>query len=178
MVYNLVTMPFCWGSVFFTGGCYLTLLEVVNGNLQEEVARRESKAPAAGVRSDASGTVGLGESLLELSLGTTSRDLFDGRHRIRWWGWQPDSLLFWAALVQLYGALCFNVACFGGLPGAVTGGHMQEVVCVYLPSLVGSLCFTFACFVYLAEVTHSYNVLQPPEQLSLSYFVVIFNLIG
>lgn len=55
---------------------------------------------------------------------------------------------------------------------------LQDLIVVYTPSLVGSLCFTFACFVYLAEVTHSYNVLRPPEEISLSYGVVILNLMG
>ena len=40
---------------------------------------------------------------------------------LKWWGWQPHSLLFWGSFVQLLGAFAFNVSCFGGLPGMAHG---------------------------------------------------------
>ncbi|KAL1500590.1 hypothetical protein AB1Y20_013243 [Prymnesium parvum] len=179
---DLVTIPFFAGSIFFTTGCYLTFVEVVNSNLQVEL---KIMAPERKERSQRSSSAlskmeeaGLGEKLLEEpSLGMSKKDLFDGKHKIRWWGWQPDSLLYWAALVQLFGAICFNVACASGFPG-VLDFHFEEIIFVYTPSLVGSMCFTFACFVYIAEVTHSFNVLQLPQEITLSYFVVVFNLLG
>ena len=108
----------------------------------------------------------------------------------RWWGWQPDSLLYWAVLVQLCGALLFNLACSAGLAefpslfavdrGAPTlwGAHTQDVLCIYVPSLIGGGCFTFASYVLLAEVTHSFNCFALPHALSLGYFVALFNLAG
>ena len=36
--------------------------------------------------------------------------------QLRWCGWQPHSLLYWGALMQLVGAILFIVGCFAQLP--------------------------------------------------------------
>jgi len=144
-----VTYPFFVGGIGFLAGCYLALVEVVNANLQEELA--------------------------ELRLaGSVHRSR---EHTLRWWGWQPRSLLYCAAAVQLLGAICFQVGLVASLPGMIEG-HAAEVALIFTPSVLGSTAFTFASYVYLAEVTHSFNPLHRPDHLSLGYCVALLNLIG
>ena len=96
---------------------------------------------------------------------------------LHWWRFQPGSLLWWAALVQLLSAVVFEVACIAGLPGVIEG-HAMEVAYVFIPSLVGSVGFTFASWVYLMEVTHSANPLHRPQKLSFGYLIALLNLGG
>ena len=189
-----VAYPYMLGSVFFTAGCYLAWVEVLNANLQVDVRAnpqglnpagsvhrqsqldRELAVPTAGA--DAGG---LKARLLDAPPMRRPFTSFGGCVRaLRWWGWQPHSLLFWGALVQLWGALLFNLSCYGGLPGAALplGGHDGEVWLVYLPSTVGSMCFVFASYIYVTEVNHDYHIFALPEAISLGYLVAMLNLIG
>ena len=189
-----VAYPFMLGSVFFTAGCYLAWVEVLNANLQVEVRAnplglnpagsvhrtsqldREMAVPTAGAD-----VGGLRARLLD---GPATRGPFTSCggcvRALRWWGWQPHSLLFWGALVQLWGALLFNLACYSGLPGASKplDGYDGEVWLVYLPSTFGSMCFVFASYVYVTEVSHDYRLCSLPEAISLGYLVAMLNLLG
>ena len=110
-------------------------------------------------------------------VGSTAETCVSWLGSLHWWRFQPGSLLWWAALVQLLSAAVFEVACMAGLPGVIEG-HAMEVAYVYLPSLAGSVGFTFASYVYLVEVTHSSNPLHRPESLSVGYFIALLNLGG
>ena len=100
-------------------------------------------------------------------------------HSLHWWRFQPHSLLWWGALVQLAGAICFEVACVAALPPL--SASVDELVCVFVPSLVGSACFTFASYIYLLEVAASTETpWAPPDTLRerLGYAVAGCNLLG
>lgn len=108
---------------------------------------------------------------------------------IRWWAFQPESLVYWGALVQLVGAIAFQVACTAPLP--LPGNHshtphhtpledyLHDAELTWAPSVVGSLAFTFASYAYLVEATHAYNPLcTPPDGFTLGYGVCVGNLLG
>ena len=157
-----VTYPFLVGAVSYTAGCYLIFVEVINNNLQEEIllgALIEER---------------LAETKLNGQAGT--RALAKPR-RLRLWGWQPYSLLYWAALIQLIGSIAWVGACACDLPGMYVT-HSQHVARVYLPSLLGSFSYVYASYIFLAEVTHSYNCFEAPAQMSLGYVVASLNLLG
>ena len=114
-----------------------------------------------------------------------AEDEADEAPPLRWWGFQPRSVLYWGALSQLLGALLFNVACYAGLPGVIVAHrsplatYLLEMWSVWLPSVVGSLGFTFASWVYFSELVHSYSVCARPEPtLYLGWLVCVLNLVG
>lgn len=104
--------------------------------------------------------------------------------RIRWWGWQPQSVMFWGVLVQLLGAVLFNVSCAASLPGTLPAAqtareaYLSSARWEWLPSIVGSAGFVLASYVYLAEVTHSYHPCALPAEPSVGYAVCVLNLGG
>lgn len=192
-----VAYPYMLGSLLFTAGCYLAWVEVLNANLQVEVRANphglnpagsvHRQSPRLGREMMALPTAGAdaGEGLKARLLdGPPTRGPFTSCggcvRALRWWGWQPHSPLFWGALVQLWGALLFNLSCYGGLPDAATplDGHAGEVLFVYLPSAVGSVCFVFASYIYVTEVTHDYHLFAAPEAISLGYLVAMLSLLG
>ncbi|KAL1527087.1 hypothetical protein AB1Y20_015770 [Prymnesium parvum] len=181
-----VSYPYFVGSLFFLGGCYLSVVEVINANLQEEVMhlnpvgsvhrQQDLKFPRRrpGERAD---DLRPFQKLPDVSDEWTSNARkIDCFASLRWWGWQPQSVLYWAAIVQLFGAVSYFVACLYGLPGMLHS-HEQEVVLVYVPSILGSLCFTISSRVYVAEVSHSFWSWLP-ERMSFGYSVAICNFIG
>ena len=78
---------------------------------------------------------------------------------LHWWRFQPHSLLWWGALVQLAGAFFFCVACVAGMPGIAALAPallspsceldepsqcaVDEYTFVFAPSLLGSMGFAF-----------------------------------
>ena len=98
--------------------------------------------------------------------------------QLRWCGWQPHSLLYWGALMQLVGAILFIVGCFAQLPCFEPPSHEGLVWLLYVPSTVASSMFVFASYVYVVEVTHSYNICALPEVLSIGYAVSLLNFVG
>ena len=192
----LVQYPFFVGSLLFTVGCYLALVEVVNANFQVELdalsdegsihRRRSREALEARSRSGSFGAA-LSARLLPAAVAPAAAPPAAPASRrgefsaaLRWWGWQPSSLLYWGALGQLVGAFAFNVACAAGLPANAVGvsTHAGEVAFLYLPSLLGSALFVFASYVYVVEETHDYNCFVVPAAPTLGYAVVSLNLLG
>ena len=134
------TYPFFVGGLCFIAGCYLSLVEVVNANLGEEIRispelidpsgsvfrhgssaqLRSSSAslpsasplpsqPAPPPPPHACSTELLHAPMLHAP-PTTPKPHGCSGCRVRWWGWQPRSLLYWGALVQLLSAIVFQVA--------------------------------------------------------------------
>lgn len=102
---------------------------------------------------------------------------------LRWWAYQPHSILYWGVLAQFVGALAFQVATTAGLPDVLPEdpplhGYILEASLEWAPSVLGSFGFSFCSYVYLAEVTHSYNPFTLPARPSLGYFVCLCNLLG
>ena len=143
-----VSYPFFVGSLFFLSGCYLSLVEVLNANLQEDIKavggidhldpsgslHRRLQQPAS--RTPSAEAKGHAFVTLKESSDSVSVDVSEvgALHEkggsigycasLRWWGWQPRSILYWGALTQLVGACAFEVSCVAGLPGLIEG-HTQ-----------------------------------------------------
>ena len=147
-----VTYPFFIGGVCFLAGCYLAFVEVINANLSEALAAGSLRPVGAAHRS-----------------------------RLYWWRFQPKSLLWWGALVQLVGACCFQIGLSADLPCVGLAGYFDHVVWVYNTSVAGSACFVFASYVYLLEVAEDpANPWTPPKGLRerLGFGVAASNLAG
>jgi len=103
---------------------------------------------------------------------------------LKWWDWQPHSLLYWGALVQFLSAILFNVSCYFGLPHTIPpGGHAKliEAMGVWTTSLVGSIGFVFASYVYLVELLQSFALCVGYRAAGvplLGYAVCMLNLTG
>ena len=170
-----VTYPFFVGGCNFLVGCYLTFVEVINANLSVELMAG-SLSPAGSIhrKGAAPKPPGVqrpddGEACLEFL------------RRLHWWRFQPSSLLWWGAFVQLVGAVFFQIGLVADLPSVGVSGFANEVVWSYLPSTIGSACFVFASYVYLLEVAEEPG--QPwrvPEGVRerLGFFVALSNLAG
>lgn len=195
-----VTIPYFVGACGFLVGCYLGFVEVINANLSEDLAtgvltpsgsihRLGGVVVGRGVGGSCGGGGGGGggglfaTSVRHPSAGESCVDFL---RRLHWWRFQPRSLLWWGALVQLGGACLFQVACCAALPLSGVSGYASEAVWIYTPSLVGSIAFTFASYVYLLEAAADPdNPWKPPRVDGdagwrdwLGYAVAMCNLFG
>lgn len=138
------------GSVFFSVGSYLAFLEVINLKLDVTLEREV-------------------EALTGRLPHTPGPE---GAH-VRLFDWQPHRLEFRAALIQLGGALLFNINCWyamnPGLPWWL-GDWL-----VWTPSTVASVCFTVASYLLFAEICHGAWAWRPRE---IEWWLTILNLIG
>ena len=230
-----VTYPYLLGSVFFTIGCYLAWVEVLNANLQLAVEQgqisprgsvhrqetlnfplptsrdgggggggggKRGGGGGGGKRGGGGGGSGGGsghdkgnggfgqarevrayqvlqsrvaELLRPAPRPTSFSECVRG---LRWFGYQPRSLLYIGATAQLLGAFSFNVACVYGLPRMVHT-HLQEELLVYLTCVLGSLGFVIASYVYVLEATHSSSLMwRSDEPPTLGYALTLLNLAG
>jgi hypothetical protein len=70
---------------------------------------------------------------------------------LRWFGWEPGEVGFWASFVQSVGTVCFNVSTFAALldpPDARTADLL-----VWSPDAYGSICFLVASALAVQEVS-------------------------
>ncbi|WP_309380091.1 hypothetical protein [Cerasicoccus frondis] len=118
------------GSLWFTIGSYLLLLEALNADLDA--------------------TVQLKAHELERYVERKPQDRRD--RRIRWIGFAPNRLDFWIASVQLIGALTFNINCGMGLVEGMNWVFAD--ILVWTPSTVASCFFVTASYLGLVEVSH------------------------
>ena len=203
-----VTYPFWVGSVLFLVGCYLGFVEVINANLEEDVksgklniegrfAGKESlkrhtdenpsfleSASEPLVTAEGAATSSVSSRLSSKSSPPSSApadSLLGCLRQLHWFRLQPGSLLWWGALIQLIGAILFEVACTAGLPGIAESYELDEDWWINGPQLVGSACFVFASYVYLLEVAplQGSSWTQPASLRDfLGYGVTLCNLAG
>ena len=200
-----VTWPYFVGACNFLIGCYLAFVEVINANLSEDLAtgalkptgsihRESAKASlmrhplfalttaGSGGRESGRESGSSGSSALSVKQPEKNETCYAFLRRLHWWRFQPHSLLWWGALVQLIGACLFQVACYSALPVSGVEGLAGEAIWIYAPSLLGSLAFTFASYVYLLEVAADpRNPWVPPKtgiRDWLGYAVALCNLVG
>lgn len=155
-----VAYPFFLGGLCFLAGCYLAFVEVINANLSEDLA---------------DGSL----AFLPSTLSPTPR--IKPRPALYWWRFQPKSLLWWGAFMQLAGALLFQIALCADLPQSGLVGFEQHARWSYGPCTIGSICFLFASYVYLLEVAADpHDPWRPPAGLRerLGYVVAMCNLGG
>lgn len=139
------------GSVCFTIASYLALMEVNNASLDGEI------------RNDVTVVV-------DFLLGRRDRTHLQ---RIAWLTWQPHRLDWWAASVQMVGALIFNVNCYNGM-FHITPWWWADLI-VWTPSTLGSLCFVTAGLLAYWEVTHTWLAWRPK---SLEWWICACNVLG
>jgi hypothetical protein len=70
---------------------------------------------------------------------------------LRWFGWEPGELGFWAAFIQSVGTLCFNVSTFAALWDSL--GPRAADLLVWSPDAYGSICFLIASWLAVREVS-------------------------
>jgi len=58
------------------------------------------------------------------------------------WGWQPDSILWWTTLVQFVGTLFFNVSTFDAMLKGLSTTETNHLV--WAPDFFGSIAFLIA----------------------------------
>lgn len=127
--YNFGLVDFI-GSVWFTIGSYLLVLEALNADI---------------------------DAALQLKARHLERYLRGQKpptppRKIRWFGWEPRRLDFLIAIVQLTGALIFNINCGMGLVEGL--GWVWADIIVWTPSTLASCCFVTASYLGIVEVAH------------------------
>jgi len=201
-----VTYPYAVGAIFFIVGCYLAFVEVLNANLTEEVKRQPEGLPLnlEGSVHRPSRTRTISIPSPPGNAGDTEHGLRQGREhllnglnaplpehddaviheccgtirQLRWWGWQPRSVLYWGSLAQFIGSVLFAEGCISQLPCFAGLSHSTQVWVLYAPSVVASVGFVFCGYVYLVETTHRYNCFMPPKKITIGYFVALLNFVG
>ena len=66
----------------------------------------------------------------------------DGGDRVRYWAWQPSRRVWWAAVVQLSGAVFFNFSTIDAMIDGLSAEQTDRLV--WAPDLFGSTCFLIA----------------------------------
>jgi len=127
--YNFGLVDFI-GSVWFTIGSYLLVLEAVNADFDATVRLKAS----------------------HLAKHVTRRVEGSPAPRIRWWGWAFNRLDYCIALVQLTGALIFNINCGMALVEGLD--WVIADILVWTPSTLASCCFVTASYLGVMEVAH------------------------
>lgn len=140
------------GSVCFTIGSYLMLLETINLNTSITHKYSEEK-------------IAIAKGIIKHS------QLFFTK--IKWFDWLPHRLDFWSVQIQLVGACLFNVNCFFALFSNLTWQKIDLLI--WFPSTVASICFCVASYLAVIEVCHCYWAWLPNK---IEWWVVILNLVG
>lgn len=76
----------------------------------------------------------------------------------RWFGWSPQLMGFWAALIQLVGTVYFNITTFAGL---LSLDPQQAERIVWRPDAIGSICFLVSSAIAFAEAGHRWFSWRP-----------------
>ena len=88
-------------------------------------------------------------------------------------GWQPRSIDWWAALVQLVGTVWFNVSTFGATRTDLTTEQQRHLI--WAPDVWGSICFLVASWLAYREVNPH---LGPESDGSVGWRIAALNLAG
>lgn len=65
-----------------------------------------------------------------------------GPPTFRFWAWQPDSMLWWATLIQFAGTLFFNISTFNAMLKGLSTTETNHLV--WAPDFFGSIAFLVA----------------------------------
>lgn len=139
------------GSVFFTVGSYLLVFEAVNIDLDLRLEMRARR--------------------LEHLIAGEPDDYV--KRPLRFWGWEWPRIDYQIAVVQLTGAIIFNINCGMSL---VTGlSWLQADAWVWAPSTFASCCFVAAGYLGIVEVVHRWWAWQPRD---MTWWINFFGLLG
>lgn len=140
------------GSVFFTIGSYLLVFEAVNIDLDLRLEMRARK--------------------LEYFL-KGEKFTIPGRKPLNLWGWAWARIDYQIAIVQLTGALIFNINTGMALVSGLD--WIQTDAWVWTPSTLASICFVTAAYLGIVEVCHRWWAWQPRD---VSWWINLFGLLG
>ena len=90
----------------------------------------------------------------------------------RWFGWSPQLMGFWAALIQLVGTVYFNVTTFAAF---LTLDPQQAERIVWRPDAIGSICFLVSSAIAFAEAGHRWFSWRPGQR---DWHITALNLWG
>lgn len=90
----------------------------------------------------------------------------------RWFGWCPQLMGFWAALIQFVGTLYFNVTTFAAF---LTLDPDQAERIVWRPDAIGSVCFLVSSVIAFAEAGHRWFSWRPGHR---DWYITSLNLWG
>ena len=93
--------------------------------------------------------------------------------RWNWLAWKPHNAGYDASLMQLIGALLFNMNTATAMLSELT--WVQEELLIWVPDVIGSICFLIASHLALIEVSHRVWSFQPHQ---ISWWIVIINMLG
>lgn len=138
-----VAWPYLIGAIFFVVGCYLALVEIINGNLQLDapmlVAGEASEPQRGSVAKGKRDSYRHVARVHELEKGVTGLHANECGACVTglvWWAWQPNSEVYLGTLAQFIGSLLFLVACIMGMPdilGPLSNNYHEEwIECVPL----------------------------------------------
>jgi YrhK-like protein len=102
-----------------------------------------------------------------------SRVAGGGAGRRRALSWEPHSIGWWAAVVQLAGTVLFNRSTFDAMSTHLSATQANRLV--WVPDALGSICFLVASGLAWAEVSRAWWSWRPR---SLSWTITALNLVG
>jgi len=139
------------GSVFFTVGSYLLVFEALNVNLDLRLEMRERRL----------------EHLIE---GVPDDYV---KKPLSFWGWEWTRIDYQIAIVQLTGAIIFNINCGMALVSGLS--WIEADAWVWTPSTLASCCFVAAGYLGIVEVCHRWWAWQPSD---LTWWINLFGVLG
>jgi hypothetical protein len=94
-----------------------------------------------------------------------------------WWrplvGWRPDSIDWWAAIIQFVGTIMFNVSTFSATATDLTLDEQRRLV--WAPDVYGSICFLVSSVI--AQVAAG-RVRRTKPDGPLGWWIAVVNLAG
>lgn len=87
--------------------------------------------------------------------------------------WEPQSLDWWAGLVQFAGTLLFNVSTYDAMAENLSAGQTDKLV--WTPDALGSICFLVASGLAWAAVGHAVWSWRPRD---LVWLIAALNMAG
>ncbi|MGE9295261.1 MAG: hypothetical protein ACQKBV_03120 [Puniceicoccales bacterium] len=118
------------GSIWFTFGSYLLVLEAVNADFDATLRLKAE----------------------HIAKHLVKRVETPPGRRIRWWGFEPKRLDYCIAVVQFTGAVIFNINC--GMALVEGMDWLIADILVWTPSTLASCCFVTASYLGVVEVAH------------------------
>lgn len=97
----------------------------------------------------------------------------DDSAAVRYWAWQPSSMAWWAAAVQLAGTLFFNASTIDAMIDGLSTEETNRLV--WAPDFVGSECFLVASHLAWLLVCHRIWCVQRKKA---DWWIAAFNYIG